>query len=117
MGLFKHLSILRVGFFKGYPKTVGFFYGGFFYDPCLHVSDSDLRHPTPDMRWQFFGSGRENRMTSEFRCMFTKKKLEKKPNMANRLLDVVSRVSRGFAVLVVSMLIWKIRDKNNRRFA
>ena len=56
-------------------------------------------------------------MTSEFRCMFTKKKLEKKLNLANRLLDVVSRVSRGFAVLIVSLLIWKIRGKNNRRFA
>ena len=41
VGFCKPLSILRVGFFKGYPKTVGFlwwiFYGGVFYDPYLFL--------------------------------------------------------------------------------
>ena len=35
-GFFKPRSILRVGFFKGYPKTVGFFMVGFFMIPSLY---------------------------------------------------------------------------------
>ena len=61
---------------------------------CLHVSDSDLQHPTPHLGWQFFHSGREKigRQMNLNVCLQNIEKIGKKFIVANRSSDVVSRI-------------------------
>ena len=61
---------------------------------CLHVSDSDLRHPTSDVRQRFFRSGTEKigwQVTLD-ECRQNNGKVETKFAVANRPSDVVSRI-------------------------
>ena len=61
---------------------------------CLHVSDSDLRHPTSDVRQRFFRSGTEKigwQVTLD-ECRQNNAKVETKFAVANRPSDVVSRI-------------------------
>ena len=61
---------------------------------CVHVSDSDLRHPTSDVRQRFFRSGSEKigwQVTLD-ECRQNNGKVETKFAVANRPSDVVSRI-------------------------
>ena len=61
---------------------------------CLHVSDSDLRHPTSDVRQRFFRSGTEKigwQVTLD-ECRQNNGKVETKFAVANRPSDVVSHI-------------------------
>ena len=61
---------------------------------CLHVSDSDLRHPTSDVRQRFFRSGTQKigwQVTLD-ECRQNNGKVGTKFAVANRPSDVVSRI-------------------------
>ena len=61
---------------------------------CSHVSESDLRHQTSDLRQRFFQSGTE-KIASQVNldvCLQNIEKVRKKFAVANRPSDVVSHI-------------------------